>query len=506
MMLLLIILYLFPIMSAGGVYTNNITDISGILGTYTEYVSMANNAATIGMGLSLIIFFRIKTRFHLKTYFISSLTLVALLIYVAGTTDNPWVFITTNFFIGFFKMMPMMDIVMPVMFILSPQGDRGRFYSIFYPISIGGSSYVGYKFSQLAFDHGITSVYLLYTVVLLFLAIVSVIFMHNSRFSKKTPLYQMDPLSIILLAASLMLFNYVLSFTKQQYWFQSNDILLCLIGGVVCFFILVERQKFLKRKIFEFKHFITNKNLRVSMLLLVFCGVYLSSSSVYMTWALSSLGYNNLINADINLWMIPGVILAGILGFIGFKKKWDIKYYILLGFFAFFIHTLQIYFIIQPIVHPEMFHFPMMVKGFGMCTLFISIWFYASSGLPPDPKVMLGLMGILMIFRTFVATAIGGVILGYLQQYSQIDSMQNMGNYWDTGLLGPAAMSMYGLMQISAILAAGKTLLGWMLWFFVPVAIVILYNNFGKVKYRRLVFVKKMLKGNSIKGYRFRGV
>jgi DHA2 family multidrug resistance protein len=66
MMLLLIIVFLFPILGVSGVFTNNLTDISGAMAAFNEHVQMANNAVTIGMSLSLPILMRVKMRFRTK--------------------------------------------------------------------------------------------------------------------------------------------------------------------------------------------------------------------------------------------------------------------------------------------------------------------------------------------------------------------------------------------------------------------------------------------------------
>ena len=66
LMLLLIIFFLFPIMTVSGVYTSVLTDLTGALATYSEYASMANNAGSIGMGIAITILMRVKMRFRSK--------------------------------------------------------------------------------------------------------------------------------------------------------------------------------------------------------------------------------------------------------------------------------------------------------------------------------------------------------------------------------------------------------------------------------------------------------
>jgi len=70
---------------------------------------------------------------------------------MCATTDNPYVLIVCSFLIGFFKMFPMIEMILPVMFILSPTGDRGKFYAIFYPLAIGFGQLSSYYFAKNGF-------------------------------------------------------------------------------------------------------------------------------------------------------------------------------------------------------------------------------------------------------------------------------------------------------------------------------------------------------------------
>lgn len=500
LMLLLIIVFMFPILAVVGMFNNNLTETVGMMGAYTEHATMAINATSIGMALALPLLMRIKMRFRSKEIMVASTILLALLVLMCGTTDNYAVFIICNLLIGFVKMFPMIEVVIPVMFILSPTGDRARYYSLFYPIAIGSSTLISYYLSQLIFDNGITHVYFLSAAVMLVLTVLSLIFQHNKRFSFKMPLYQIDWLSLLLLAASFMLLNYGLVFMKQQNWFHSPTISGSILIAVVLFILMVVRQKSLKRPLVHFDAFLKYGNVQHSLILLVFLGLYMGSSNVFMQWVMGVLGYNNLVVAKLNLWMLPGLVFGGALGVIGFKRQWNIKYYIWMGYVAFFLHTLLIYLIIQPNMNIEMLYLPTIIKGVGMVILFIAVWYYATFNLPSNTS--LGVIGILLCFRTFIATGIASAVVGFLAYQMQWQSLQDMSNYWDVSLMGPEAMSGYGTAQMSALLASGKTLLGWFCWLIVPVTVVIFAHSYGRMNFRKWVLLRKLVTGNSIKGYR----
>lgn len=499
LMLLLILIVMFPMMTVSGVYTSVITDISGAMATYTEYISFANNAGTIGMGCSIMILMRVKMRFRTKEIIASSAIILAILSYMCGTTDSPIVLIGCSFLIGFIKMFPMIEMLLPVMFIIAPTGDRGKFYAIFYPLSIGFGQLSAYYFSAMVFNGSWQTPYLFMSAIMLVIAVISLIFQHNQRFGFKMPLYQIDWLSLVLAATSFMSINYFLVFMKQQNWFHSPNIITSLIIGLGLFILLIYRQNSLKRKMIDFTAF-KKKNVIHATILLFVLGLYLASTSVYTQYTMGVLGYNNLINAHTNLWMIPGIVIAGILAFFGFKNKWYIKYYIALGFVCFALHTLSLYLIIQPQMDIRYLEYAMVLKGLGMGTLFIGLWYYATLNLQMNE--MMGMMVVLIIVRSFLATALGGAIIGWANYQSQWQSLNDISIYLDSGEI-PNGMAIYQNISLNALMASGKIVLGTLTWLIVPVLIFIATHSYGNFNFRRVILLRKAIRGNPIKGYKF---
>ena len=152
LMLLLIIIFLFPVLAVMGVYTGSTTSIAGGLGTYTEFISLANNATTIGMAIAITIALRIKMRFRSKEIIATSAIILSIVSILIATTQNPLVVVFGSFLIGFFKMFPIIEMVLPVMFILSPSGDKGQFYAIFYPLTIGNGLFASYLMTKITWN------------------------------------------------------------------------------------------------------------------------------------------------------------------------------------------------------------------------------------------------------------------------------------------------------------------------------------------------------------------
>lgn len=499
-MLLLIAVILFPMISVMGVYAGNTSDIAGALAIYPEYISLANNATTIGMGIALLIIFRVKKRFRSKEIITGSALILALLSYMNGTTDNAYVLVTGSFLIGFFKMFPLIEMIIPVLYIITPTNDRGRFYAIFYPLTICFGQLSSYLMSSLIFQNNWQAPYFFMSIVMLVIAACSQIFQHNQRFCFKVPLYQVDWLSMLLLATSAMGFNVGFTFMKQQGWFTSPYIIAAFLIGLVFFFLTVYRQRFLKRKMFNFSLFYKLENVKHSIILLLFLGIYLASSSIYVQYSMGVLGHSNLINAHTNLWMIPGIIIAGMLALYGFKKNWPLKLYIAAGFISFFLHTLSLYLLIQPQMDIQYLEYAMILKGLGMGILFIGIWFYASQNVSMED--IFGVNSILIMIRTFIATAIGSSIIGWATYQSQWQSLNDLSMHLDAGHFANR-MSIYSSTMMNALMASSKIVLGTLCWLSIPILIYVLTHHYGQLNARKVVYLRKMIRGSSIKGYRF---
>src|SRR5690625_6713969 len=95
--------------------------------------------------------------------------------------------------------------VLPVMFILSPSGDKGQFYAIFYPLTIGNGLFASYLMTKITWNSSWEAPYFIMAALMLIIAALSLIFLHNKRFCFIKPLYQIYLLLLGLFKISEML-------------------------------------------------------------------------------------------------------------------------------------------------------------------------------------------------------------------------------------------------------------------------------------------------------------
>lgn len=502
-MLLLIILYLFPFLVVSGIYTGNFIEMMSDLGIYSEYLSLANYASFIGMGAALPLLLRFKMRFRSKELMITSLLTIALCLLVIATTNNPYVIIFSTFVIGIFKIIAIIEFVLPLLFILSPDGDRTKFYTIFYPLSISTAQLSSYLFAKIAYNLERESVYLVMAIIMLALVLVSVIFMHNLRFSRKLPLYQIDLLSILLFVVSFILLTYVLVFAKQQDWFASSYIKLATLGFVITFTVFLWRQNGVKRPYVPLSIF-KSKNFIQGFTLLMGLGMFLASATIQSTFTVGILGYNSLTNNLLNYAMIPGIILGAIYARKWYANRLPTKFLIISGMVLYTLHFVIMYFLISPEVDSYYLIAPSILRGMGMVILFISVWFYTLDGF--DMNETLAVASLAIIVRSSVSVAFAGAIYSWLYYKLQLQGFENIAHHLDAVSLSPkgGGFSVYGRAKLQAILTASKSLYGYSIIAGIIFMIYTLALRFEKIHYRRLVLIRKIIKRESIKGYNLR--
>ena len=228
--------------------------------------------------------------------------------------------------------------------------------------------------------------------------------------------------------------------------------------------------------------------------MLLFTGVFLGASSLQSSFAVGILGYDMVTNSSLSIMMIPGVILAGVVAFYWFKAERSLKMLVFSGFAAFFLNSVMMYFMMVPELSYISWLLPMILKGYGLCALFIVVWYYTCDKL--EMEAMLQAIGLILVFRSFVATAVFSSFLSWLQYQFQWESVQNLAVYMDGNLMSAqTALSGYKSIQLNAILAANKKVYGLICIAAIGMMIYVLQHHFGKVRFLRFRWAKARFTG-----------
>ena len=480
--LALIVLLLAVVLLINPINAGNIGQMSASTGIFSEYFMWGNYATIIGMSLVLPMIMRIKLRFRSKELMITALVVMAIMSVIVATASVGEVVAVACLIFGSAKMMGMVEMILPIQGILCPDGNRKRFYAIFYPISIGSSQIGVFFTSGVALNVGWQALHFYSAGILLLTALVCVIVMHNKRFAKKMPFYRIDWFGLLLFATALMSMAYIFAFGKQQDWFNSSYIMGAVVIVITSIFALIIRQLNIKHPFLSFKLY-KIRDVRYGLLLLVGQGMFMGVTVIMSIYTSAILGYNWMTNAAINLMTLPGIVAAGFVALHWTKHQIPLKMYIFSGFAAYFLYTVMLYFMMVPEMNISQLYLPQILNGYGMCALFIAVWIHTLDKVPQ--KMMLPSVAPVMIFRSFVLMAFFTALFGWLQYELQWQSIGNLAIYFDTLTANhyPGTGSIRDI-QSGAILAANKTLLGYAAIAGLGILVFVFLHQFGRLKYR----------------------
>lgn len=254
--LLISALIIMPTIAAGGVYNVNIQLTYSGLGALYEDVSFAYFATNIGMILGLAMFLKIKMFFRAKEMLLFSLTLMAVLNIWIYHTANIFIINVSSFLIGYAKILVMLNVNPPIMTLISPSRDRGVFYSVLYPVILGGSQLSFFFLGKFSTLYSWKHVYILMAIVLIICNIFVCFFVHNKRSGKKLPMRGFDWISISILVTFMTLIDYVCVYMKQLYYLhpQRLHLLVGLLIISICVFVI--RQFNMERPIVDMRIFL----------------------------------------------------------------------------------------------------------------------------------------------------------------------------------------------------------------------------------------------------------
>lgn len=481
-MLGLIVLFLAVVLFINPIYAGNISLMTSGSGLMTEYFMWGNFATIIGMSLVLPFILRIKMRFRSKELMITALVVMAIMTIVIAETTIGEIVVVACLIFGIAKMIGIVEMILPVRGILSPDGNNKRFYAVLYPITLSSSQLGIFVTSKLSLNAGWQVIHFYCAGILLIAALLCVIFMHNQRFAKKMPFIHIDWFGLFLFGTALMSMAYIFSFGKQQDWFNSPYIIWAVIIAIASIFVLIITQLRIKHPFLSFKLYRIGA-VRSGILLLVAQGMFMGVSTIMSIYTSAILGYNWLINAELNLMTLPGIVLAGYVAFHWTKNRIPLKMYIFSGFASYLLYAVMLYFMMVPEMNIGQLYLPQLFNGYGMCALFIAVWIHTLDKVPQN--IVLPSVAPIMIFRSFIMMAFFTSLFGWLQYKFQWQSIGDSAIYFDSLVMAhnPGLGSM-GTVQLAAVLASNKKLLGYVIIAGLGILGLLFFYQFGSQKYR----------------------
>ena len=472
----------FVILSANGVYLGNSTDMYSGLGAYPEPFTAAYNAVYIGMGLGLLIEVRLKLRFTSKTLLLWGFSVMGLVNVINMYTDSPVVMIFSCLLLGFTKMSALMEIYIMWLVIWSKKLDTSRLYPFVYFTALGGIYFITWWTAQLAYSYNWRYAYIGMIILVLVCLLLALIFVQNNKLHRPLPLYQLDIPGLLLLVSSLLLLNYVVVYGRVENWWESETIQGATVCIPVAFTAFLLRESLVKRPLLPFRQFKKTSFLK-GLLFFFLLGIFLPSS-IQGAFTAGVLDFENIRNAQLNLYLIPGVTLAAVFSFFWLYYKRNTEVLLFIGFAAFVGYYIILYTNLATGLGMEDFWTMSILKGFGTAVLYIVIGLYTTGGFPLTIIMHAG--GMMILVRSFLGSGIISGIYSYLLYAGRVRHLDILaGNAAADAGFAPKAAGYYRDMQTQAAMAASKEMCGFIIIAGLLVLAAIIISHFYRLATHR---------------------
>jgi DHA2 family multidrug resistance protein len=417
----ILLLMAFVALCANGVYLGIIANMYSDLAVYSEPYAMATNALYIGMGLGFLFVIRLVVRFPGKSLLIFGFIMMLLMNIICATTNNPFLAVAASLILGFTKILALGQIYLAWLMIWSNKMDASRVYPFFYFIALAGLNFMTWLTTWFANLFSWRYSYIIVLILIIFCIVLVAIFFENHKLKKKIPLYQLDIPGLLLLAISLMLVNYIAVYGKVEDWFGSDAIRAASFVAVITFLLFIKRELTIKRPILDFRLF-KIFNVSTGLFLFLILG-FLTPTTFQSALSINVLHFELIRNAELSLYLIPGILAGSVLTFFWYKRNYDSHLLFIIGFSAIVMYHIMMYNQFVNDLNINAFLIPSFFRGFALAILYISIGLYTTANLavPPTLKVV----GLILIVRSFLAT---GIFSGLYNYFLYADTNRHLSN------------------------------------------------------------------------------
>lgn len=515
---LVLFLMFFPVTFSGGAYMNNLAEMAGGMGVQNEGIQMTSYATSIGMALFAPFMAGFMTVRRVKHVFMRAMLLLLALNAVIATTNNVVVTIAACLFIGFFRVMLMMNITFTLVkygmgidalsqFVLTEepsQDDREKaeharswqmagYYGVMLMIAQLGNVLTAYYAWHATWRH-------VYYVVMVMLLVALILVKFTMPNEEKSVAYQWEWKKIpvvVCLGVMMVSLCYVLVCGKTLDWFSSPRIVyttaIFLVSTAGYFFLSTNHlgEDSMRWQIMGLK------NVWLSALLFTVLMILFSCSMFVSTFAKLSTQAGNFDAGMLASWAILGcfigLLIAAAMAFARIHFRWILA----VGFGLLFVADVYLYFQYQT---EGSFDHMVVVTVINYAGLFIPYAMLVPLGMKHLPvRYMTTYIFVMLLFRNALAPVAGmSLYTNWLQERQQhyihrlaqnVDYENQQAATYDYGMrrMGQAkggstleaqqlsATAMRGKITVQATLVAMRDITGTTIWLLVGTIAFVLF-------------------------------
>lgn len=524
--ILILVLMFIPILTVGGVYSVNSTEMMGGLGIISEHITFTNFATSIGMAAFCPFLYRLVVIRREKMMCLASFSMMYVLSYICAETDSIFLLALCSVLMGFLRMVLMMVNLFTLILYagrieaylkikpgLEPVDGEGwdkldiersiaqpGIYLFFMILGQLGTSLTAW----LAYEYEWQYVYYYMMGMLLVCILVIFVTMPYHRFqNKRFPINFRQFGNATLFCIPLVCFTYVMVYGKVLDWWDDPTIRMAAITAVLtgALFFYMESTH---RSPYYLVGVLKLRTIRMGVLFYFLLMFFNSSAMFVNVFAGIGMKLDNWQNASLGNWTMLGYFIGGMITIFLSMKKVHFKYIFAGGFIMLGMAALFMYFEVQTDGLYERMKYPVIIRSTGMMMLYSLIPTYATQRMPY--KFLSSWICTMITIRMVIAPSLGAAVYtnalqerqqNYVTRYAQDVDLLNpetsasfLGTVRGMSYQGKskaeavnmAALSAKGRIQVQATLVAVKEMAGWTLYACLACAIFVLVVPYSKRK------------------------
>lgn len=524
--ILILVLMFIPILTVGGVYSVNSTEMMGGLGIISEHITFTNFATSIGMAAFCPFLYRLVVIRREKMMCLAGFSMMYVLSYICAETDSIFLLALCSVLMGFLRMVLMMVNLFTLILYagrieaylkikpgLEPVDGEGwdkldiersiaqpGIYLFFMILGQLGTSLTAW----LAYEYEWQYVYYYMMGMLLVCILVIFVTMPYHRFqNKRFPINFRQFGNATLFCIPLVCFTYVMVYGKVLDWWDDPTIRMAAITAVLtgALFFYMESTH---RSPYYLVGVLKLRTIRMGVLFYFLLMFFNSSAMFVNVFAGIGMKLDNWQNASLGNWTMLGYFIGGMITIFLSMKKVHFKYIFAGGFIMLGMAALFMYFEVQTDGLYERMKYPVIIRSTGMMMLYSLIPTYATQRMPY--KFLSSWICTMITIRMVIAPSLGAAVYtnalqerqqNYVTRYAQDVDLLNpetsasfLGTVRGMSYQGKskaeavnmAALSAKGRIQVQATLVAVKEMAGWTLYVCLACAIFVLVVPYPKRK------------------------
>lgn len=524
--IIILVAFFLPILTVGGTYSVNSTEMMSGLGIISEHIQFSNFATSIGMAAFCPFLYRLVQIRREKMMCIAGFSLMYIFSYICAKTDSIFLLALCSIFMGFLRMVLMMvnlftlikyaghveatEKITPGNEPLTGEGwdkldiersaAQPAIYLFFMILGQLGTSLTAW----LAFEYEWQYVYYFMMGLLLLCILVAFITMPYHKYTtRRFPINFKQFGNATLFCITLACISYVLVYGKTLDWFSNTSIqwatLFAIISGVLFFYTeAVQQNPYYRMDVLKLR------TIRMGILLYFLLMVLNSSAMFVNVFTGIGMKLDNFQNATLGNWSMLGYFIGGITVIWLSVKGVHFKYLFAGGFLLLAVSAMFMYFEVQSAGLYERMKYPVIIRSTGMMMLYSLIPTYATQRMPYKflSSWICTMLTVRMVLAPTIGTALYTNVLQerqqhYITRYAQnvdmlhpeasasfgqtVKGMQYQGKS-KAEAINMAALSTKGRIQQQAILSSLKEMSGWTLYACIICMIFVLVIPYPKRK------------------------